>query len=380
MAEGNVEKKNVEYVSITALSKGRRMLVMLGDIFLTFMLAVFLFNLVIFPIFQAVSGFESKYSAQENYERERYDILYDNEILFYDLDSTTDKYDINESLTYTGKGFIRYYTFKNESDKKYEVFYRYYTQISHSVSDSNYWSEVFERMGNEDVDKFFSASFDSVSLKEEYVEEFKTIFDEQDEPSSQAVQDYNDVFNSVFLGLYAMMIDDIKIHDISSPNYELSYNEMQEELSKLSSYSDSLVYLCAYGSFALSFLILEVLYPFLNKKGRTLTMRIMKVETVSIDNYEHPRKLKLALVSFYRLIESLCLIMFVPLPMVSIGYVFALPQLSFLTIVSLMYVLIFVFFTIFNSFNRSISDYLSRTVVLTEESLNEVYRAKGYQL
>ena len=68
-----------------------------------------------------------------------------------------------------------------------------------------------------------------------------------------------------------------------------------------------------------------------------------------------------------------------PLGLYSIAAIFSLPYLFAFSLVSLGYVLISLIVMLFDPYNRTLSDRLTGTVMVSQDTLDDIIRAKGYE-
>ena len=104
----------------------------------------------------------------------------------------------------------------------------------------------------------------------------------------------------------------------------------------------------------------------------------MKADRVDRSSFRLPNRPIRLLVGLYQ--SALCLpfILFVPIPTVSINYVFALSPLFALMVVGAVLLLAALLAVIIDRYNRGVSELFTHSVMLKEETLDEVYKAKGY--
>ena len=362
---------NQKQLDIAPISKGRRMLVYLGDLFICFIISIFLFNIVVLPIGKASMDFYALVDVVDQESKKRDDVLYGNEILFFEDEE--DKYNFNSNLYYTGNKYVEYLVFENEI--KYDVFNTYFNNIRHD--DTSYISIIKELDKNLN---FFEFNGNQVKLKQVYKDEFKPAFDEQNEMSNQGKKDYAIFLEDIYLKAYSRIFEDILQNDLT---YEgISYNSCQKVIKDINKQYDLLVLISTFIAYFLSGIICYLIYPLINKNGKTMTMSIMKIERVGINNIYLLKKGEVALSSIYNFVSNMTLIMFLPLPNILLSYIFAIGNGSLLVLSLLSFGLVSVsfFVILFNQYNRSLFDILSRTVMISSESLDEIYRLKGYDI
>ena len=107
---------------------------------------------------------------------------------------------------------------------------------------------------------------------------------------------------------------------------------------------------------------------------------MMKVERVNFFNLNHISRPLYLISAFYSLFSTMILIMFIPVLMVEFSTLFTYTYLIFGTIVSSFLALASMIFLFINQYNRSLTDYLCTSLYLTESEMDEIYRARGYNV
>ena len=105
-------EKEEKIIELNPLSKGKRMLVFLGDFFITFIFSFILFNLASFPLAKVSFNTEEKANQITLNEEAANDVLIKKGIIFPDTLKTND---FVEYVNYTFKVFLSYYTYDETS-------------------------------------------------------------------------------------------------------------------------------------------------------------------------------------------------------------------------------------------------------------------------
>ena len=145
-------------------------------------------------------------------------------------------------------------------------------------------------------------------------------------------------------------------------------------------YYDNLLVVTAFVALFLSWSIYYVVIPFINRDHKTISMLMMSIERVNIDKLYLCKKREMVFSSIYALLTNMMVIFFLPLTFVTFNYLFSLNILLTFTLSSLLFNLVSLGFILFNPFNRSLSDIFSRSVLITTANLDEIYKAKGYNV
>lgn len=361
-------------LDVRPLGKWRRVLLFLGDFFIAFILSIFLSNIIAFPIAKAATDYDARQDENIAYQQDRFQILYDDGLLYYENAETRNN--LEENLSYTYDLFLSYYV--TGSSLEYEVFSTYYSKFA---PEGESLQKVYEKYDS--LAMFDFSAFDEnrlPTMKEETRQLLAPYFDQADEMNEEGQQLYDSAFSHFFLSVFYAMVDSIEANDLSSIDGvpSRSYNELNVLIEQYADYYNTLAIACAASSYALSCIILFFVYPQLNKNGRTPSQSILKADRVDRSSFRLPNRPIRLLVGLYQ--SALCLpfILFVPIPTVSINYVFALSPLFALMVVGAALLLAALIAVIIDRYNRGVSELFTHSVMLKEETLDEVYKAKGY--
>ena len=370
------QNKPIE-INLHPISKWKRLLVFLGDFFITFFISFLLLNVMVNPIASKVTNAGSRGEQAKEAERIRDDVLYGNELLFY-KDKESNKYDYDSNLKYTYKRWLSYFTLDAMQDEygpdiKNEVIFTYYHNIPDRVNDITYYN-VYKQ--ENDSLKYFDIEDNNISLKNEYKEMMKIAFI----PNETLGKDEDKVYtnlSSLFAKLYRVVMEDIMEKDLQFEGH--SFGEYQNIITSLAKYDGWTVSICILISYVLSWAIVFIIFPLIVKNGRTPTMLIMKIERIGVNNLNLLSKLEYVLCSGYSLILCMGFLVFLPLTYgSSFIYAISYPLLSIFSLAAAVFCLISFFFIMFNSFNRSLMDLCSRSVLISRDDLDELIRAKTY--
>ncbi len=354
-------------ININPLGRGRRTLLFLADLFMNLIIAVFLMNVAVVPIMKAAMHYNDY--TDEIYERNEdiADILFANNLLFYE--NANYKTYLTTSEEYTAGKFIEYYTTGEGSI--YDIFYNYYVTIRDD-------EEAYYNVYSSSI--YFVVEDGVVSLVPEYQELLYSFYRVGDTPSGEAETLYDNIVDSFFYVAFDDMIEDIALNDVWYNG--MSYNMVDHEIEELVGKVDTIVVISTYIAFFLSSIIYFLVIPISTKHGKTIGMMIMKIERVGINNIYLLRKGEVAINSIYAMIANLVFIMFLPYPTVNFNYLFGLGNSQFLilSVISLVVILVSLIVLLTTQFNQSLFDKLSRTVYIDNDSLDEIYRARGYKV
>lgn len=370
-------EENNNIVDIQPVSKGKRTLVFLGDFFICFILTFVLMMLAVQPLASLITKLDDKEKTALEAEKNRDDILYDSKLLFFL--NNDEKYNYEKNLAFTFQRFVSYYAFSEEhpSDvnqeyyghqKESEIFSSYYIDYK---SDSATYNTIFN---NSD---YFVIEDSEKTLKETYKEQFVNLYLPGDELSEAANIQYQRLYEE-FLGAYANMVNDIKKNDLKIDDRSFIY--YQNIMDDFAKYSDWLYVISSLIAFFIAWFICFVGMPLIFDNGQTITMKVMKIERIGMNNLYTVNKGESILIGVYQFVLCLVGVSFIPLAYVPFYYLFNLPLLIPLSSISLLLLLSSTMIMLLNKYSRTGSDLLSRTVLISEADLNKIYEARGYQI
>lgn len=378
--------KEENYVDIHPLKKGRRVLVFIADFFIHFILSFLIFNIAVAPIGKAITHFSEKNDDHISLTQEMYNHYYESGVLL--ADSSFLKTDVTAGVEYTYRCFLSYFVLDEEtsidsSHPQYghkianNTIYHFYHDIRNN--DASYIS-VFNTYNEKDNYFTFDDNTQSFILKNEVKNEIYSYFDPKDAMGEVGKKYYSNIMNHVYNPLLAEVMSDIEKNDLHYTGETYSFLECKSCIKGIEKYHERLMTICAFISHTVIWASLFIVVPLVNKRRRTLAMIFMKIEKVNFYTLNLTKRGDAVLSGIYYLFAMLLGIMFVPSLLVPFNNLFALSFLVYSTIIASILLLGALFFTLFNQYNRSLVDYLSNTLYLTEEEMNEVYRARGYTI
>lgn len=165
------EEKKV--IDLKPLGKWRRILLFLGDFFISFIISFFLFNVAIYPLGTVIGNTNQRTIEATELEDKATNLLIDSGILFQTKDSDVS---FENDVNYTFKLFLSYYTFDDEAvvgstDSQYghkienEVIRTYFVNI---LDDEARYLAAFNEVNKSDQMFVIGDNKDSISLKSDY--------------------------------------------------------------------------------------------------------------------------------------------------------------------------------------------------------------------
>ncbi len=362
------EEVKKEEIRIYPLSKGKRFVAFLADFFLTFIISFAFFHLAIYPLLSYSLNLYGEQETCQVAQKERDGVLYGNSLLFCEEGkSDKDPSYFTANLEYTCKSYVSSLV---KNDSTYDVFHHYFVDLKQKESEYADWIKT-----KDTVTRFFSYS-PSVVLLPKYVEEFAPIFEEGNAPSKQGEEDYSRFQKEFFLPCYSSMLQDILQNDLSYQG--VSYNQKQAVVSAFSSKANAIIVSSVAISYVVGVSVVYLIAPLLSKTRKTLGMLFLRRERVNEAKLMPLRKRDLILPYLYAYFVNAGLLFLLPWPIVSFNELFSLPGLWILSLISIFFDLISLIFLLFDKLDRTLSDKMTMSVMLEEEEMDAIYRAKGY--
>lgn len=364
-------------IDIMPLGKWRRILLFLGDFFIVFIAAIFLSNIAVYPIIKSTTGYDIKESNDVSYQQDRFQILYDNDLLFYEAAET--KNNIEENLSYSFDRFLSYYVIDGPIGD--EIFHTYYS--SYPNKDGQTLIGLYERYDTLGMFDFESLDANGLPLlKAEFKDQLAPYFDPKDEMSETGKKYYNDIFPHFFLSMFYTMIDDVKANDLSSPDGTPSrtYDELTSLIDGFDQYKQNMAIIASSVSFSIACIIIYFVYPQISKSGRTVSQSMLRVDRVDRTSFTIMNRGVRVLIGLYQTIFSVPMLLFLPIPTVSVNYVFSIAPLFGLFITGALLILADMIVVLADKYNRGLTELFTHSVCLKEESLDEIYKAKGHYI
>ena len=381
-----VETTKKEPVNIHPLSKGKRMLVFIADFFIQFILSFLLFNVLIAPIGKVITDYNSKDSEHVDLTAEMYNHYYKSGVLL--TDGSFKSYDLTAGIEYSYRCFLSYYVLDNEESidsdhpqyghkNSNEVIYHYYANIRDKkesyFNNFNHYNETNNYF-------VFNNSLQIYELKTEVKNELYAFYDPKDAMGETGKAYYDNIMTELFNPLMAEVMSDIETNDLHYEGEKNSFLDCKKRILALETYHENLMTVCTVIAHSVSWLALFVIVPIIRKDRKTVAMMFMKIERVNFFTLNHLKGLPTGFNSIYYLFMTMLGIMFVPSLLVPFNNLFAIHYLMYGTIFSLALIITNMIFILANQYNRSLIDYLSNSLCLSESEMNEIYRARGYNV
>ena len=374
------EKQEQKTVNVSPISKEKRTLAFLADFFLLFIVTFVIFNVLVMPVGNWLAKSSERQSRNDDAAIMQFNILYEQKVMLHENDK--DLYYYNANVEYTMNCWLSYYSFSDtdvlEAHKQYghkeenEIIRHFYRDIRND--DSKFLSTLqnFNREYN-----YFNIEGDSVALKDEVKTNIKLSFFSPDDMSENGKTMLANMQNE-FMNLYADVFKDIETNDLI--NNGNSYLANKKIVTDSETYLKWQLVISSLLAYLLSIVIYFVIIPLFTPDGRTLAMLMMRLSRIGTNNLYLLNKGENAINTIYMLAFNLPVAFFMPMTYVTFTYLFNIPVLFPLLIIGIVLIIASLITLLISSYNRTICDYLSRSVIIKNDDLDEIYRSKGYDI
>lgn len=382
----NIEqvKPEPKVVEIEPLKKWKRFLVYLADLFLNFIFCFLLFNLFITPVGKAITGFNTLDKKHEETTEKMYSLLYKNNLVYQSPEFP--EYDLADNVDYSFPFFMSYYAcdagtvFPGDSIyKNYENTENISAYFVGYLNDKPTYTAFFKNY-NEKSGLFIedSSTVSGFALKPEVKNQIESYYDVNE--VTVAAKNYMETIKSeVYLPLFSELMTTLESKDLTHADVNMTYIECIKEINSLEKYHEVLLSVCSIISYLLGSSIYYFIIPVLTQNKKTLAMLFMRVERIEFSSLNLLSTKHYALSALFNMLLDAVLILFMPTMLVGFSIVFSYSILLYISLVSLAFNITGLLFIIINSHNRSWNDLLNSMVLITSDSLDEIYRSRGYK-
>ena len=375
-----MELEAQKIVNIQPVSKGKRLLVYLGDFFLIFILSFVFFNALVNPVANAATHYSERKKQSSDAAKKQYTILYEQGVLLHENDN--DKYAYDYNVEYTMNAYLSYYSFEDSdvlsAHRKFghkeenEVLTHYFTDLKNNKSMYLFILQSFNANY-----PYFDIDNQNISLKSEYKTEVRLSFFSPNDMSKNGKVVVENL-KSFFINAYAEVFKDIEQYDLTYAGESyLANKKITKDLDNLYQWQLVVTSLIAY---LLSILLYFLILPLFNENHRTLAMMMLKRTRIGTNSLYILGKTECITNSIFMLAFNLPVIFFMPMTCVEFAYLFNIPALLAFLFVGLIMAIISLIFVIATPYNQTLCDFVSRSVIITNDDLDEIYRSKGYDI
>ena len=374
------ENREQKTVNVSPISKGKRTLAFLADFFLLFIVTFVIFNVLVMPVGNWLAKSSERQSRNDDAAIMQFNILYEQKVMLHESDK--DLYYYNANVEYTMNCWLSYYSLSDtdilETHKQYghkeenEIIRHFYRDIR---NDDSKFLSTLQNFNSEY--NYFNIEGNSVALKDEVKTNIKLSFFSPDDMSENGKTMLANMQNE-FMNLYADVFKDIETNDLI--NNGNSYLANKKIVTDSETYLKWQLVISSLLAYLLSIIIYFVIIPLFTPDGRTLAMLMMRLSRIGTNNLYLLNKGENAINAIYMLAFNLPVAFFMPMTYVTFTYLFNIPVLFPLLIIGIVLIIASLITLLISSYNRTICDYLSRSVIIKNDDLDEIYRSKGYDI
>lgn len=374
-------EENENILEIAPIGKGKRILLFFADFFLSFLLSFILFNVVVTPLGYLITDYDKKSEVSSTYENMKLDILYGRDLLYYHDED--DKYLFSYSLSFTYDVFLSYFCLDIETSpdinypeyghkKVNDVIWTYYHDIK---NDDSKYAFLFVKYN---VDEYFEEVDNQFVLKDIYKEGLAPYFNPTSDLSKQGMNYYDEIGQKFFFNLYGEVISDIEQNDLTYSGAALSYNDADVFIREFETFYQNFFTYSSIITYFIIWLAYFFIIPLFRKKHQTIGMSLMKIQRLNIHRLKLYSKVESALGSIYPLFTGASICFLLPMTIVGVAFPFSLPILIYAIVMAILFQIVSAIFLIFNSYNRTITDWFSQSVCVSNENLDAIYSIEDY--
>lgn len=363
------EKKSVD---VYPVKKGKRSLVYLCDLLISFFFAFVIYSTAVVPLSELAVNFKERQTQNVVNSNKRDAILEENALLFKQFETQS----LEGKVSYTCEQYARYVSESNYTELSPDIFHQFYF-----VTRADYTNKFISEVKKCDTQGYFAVneSLKLIELKAEYKEIFKQGFAPDGGFTTEGKAIYDTFYRTYFLNMYGEMLNDIKQNDLSSTNpNKPTYNEYQRRISEFVDLFKGTVVVDSFIAFFIGIVVSYLIVPLCNKNHRTISMIFMRVTKVNKNNFEIKSNGSVVMNLVYQIATNAWMVFFVPLISVSFDFLFSLPVIVPLSIASLLIVIASLFILLFDEYNRPLSDRFANTIMISTDTLDDIYHARGY--
>ncbi|HOZ02593.1 MAG TPA: hypothetical protein PKV57_02165, partial [Bacilli bacterium] len=227
-------------------------------------------------------------------------------------------------------------------------------------------------------DEYFEEVENQFVLKDIYKEELAPYFNSTSDLSKQGMNYYDEIGQKFFFNLYGEVISDIEQNDITYSGAALSYNNADVFIREFETFYRNFFTYSSIITYVIIWLAYFFIIPLFRKKHQTIGMSLMKIQRLNIHRLKLYSKVESALGSIYPLFTGASICFLLPMTIVGVAFPFSLPILIYAIVMAILFQIVSAIFLIFNSYNRTITDWFSQSVCVSNENLDAIYSIEDY--
>ena len=367
------QPKENKSLDVYPIKKGKRVLLFLCDLVIAFFVSFVFYTAAVVPISEAATNLNARREGSIQARLDRNSVLEDNLLLYKQYETQ----DLESKMEYTCEQYARYYSVNTIKVSNPDIFHHFYFEVR-SLSEK-YINEVknCDSVGFFDINE----STKTLTLKETYRVTFNQGFAEGGSFTDEGKKIYDSFYRTYFLNMYGEMLIDIQKNDLSSTIAGRStYNTYQAIVDSYQELFRNTVVVDCYISMFLGVAICYLIIPLCNRNRKTISMFFMRLEKVNKDNFELKSRKSLFANFVYQLALNAALLFFIPMISVDFAYIFSLVSIVPIAAAGLIIQLASLIILLFDEYNRPLSDKFSNTIMISTDTLEDIYRVRGYNV
>ena len=375
-----MEVEAAKTINIQPISKGKRVLLYLADFFLVFILTFVFFNALVIPVGNLITNYSGRKNESGAAAKRQYDILYEQKVMLHE--NVNDIYQYDSNVEFTRFCYLSYYSF-NETDsiaghpqyghkEENEVVKHYFFEIK---NDKSSYLDILQSFNKEC--NYFDINNETITLKDDIKTNIKLSFFSPDDMSVDGKTMLTNLQN-FFMKAYAEVFKDIEKNDLI--NNGSSYLANKKIVSDLETYYQWQLVISSLIAYVIAIVVYFLLLPLFNENHRTLAMMMLKRTRIGTNSLFTLDKVEGITNSVFMLAFNLPIVFFMPMTCVTFSYLFNIPALLAFLFMGLLLILASLIFMLISSYNKTLCDFMLRSVIITNDDLDEIYRAKGYDI
>ncbi len=368
--EKPIENKSLD---VYPIKKGKRVLLFLCDLIIAFFISFVFYTAAVVPISEAATNLNARREGSIQARLDRNSVLEDNLLLYKQYDTQELEY----KVAYTCEQYARHYSGNAVKVTSPDIFHHFFFDVRNLSS-----SYIIEVKKCDSVGFFeVNEQEKTLTLKETYRATFNQGFAEGGAFTDEGKKIYDSFYRTYFLNMYGEMLLDIQKNDLNSTVAgKSSYNTYQGIVDAYQELFRNTVVVDCYISMFLGVSICYLIIPVFNRNRKTISMFFMRVEKVYKNNFEIKSRASLFANFVYQLALNATLLFFIPMISVDFAYIFSLISIVPIAAAGLVIQIVSLIILLFDEYNRPLSDKFSNTIMISTDTLEDIYRVRGYNV
>ena len=355
-------------IFIYPTKKSRRVLVTISDILVSFIISVFLYEIVILSIAKPIIKYNDIQTSIYDNEVKARDLLIDNYLLI----KCEEEYNFNKDLENSAISYIQFYIFNDQKYENNDFLFHYFVTLN--KKNVSFVNELLIEKCPTFFDSENTTILGTYAFKEEVKNSFLPYFTIGDEMSDTQQSLFNEFKEQRFLSLYQSIITDLKTNEKIVDKVDKTYSFYMKNIEKEEEKIKICNVVCTFISFVLTCIIYYFVIPLTNHKGRTLSEIILKVERINPKKMMYLKKRYVVLEGFINTFETLTTIMFIPFIELGLAGIFSFPILYSVSLVSLLFLIVQLILLLANKYAKTLKEISTASLCVDTSTMDDYFR------